>query len=477
MHSDTGEQKDDFHWAQPDCKQTKKADDVIRGDVTRDVRCSSWKHLLPGAADKQSNSVVNKDESGRVNLQPSEAVSQGITNKQTIVICNKKIYGDMLWQTSESNVKGTANRLLSRVVNNQGRYRRHGLDDTSVPVSSNQERVIPRRKLLHCEANFNSPKTNQTKCECMELDVDSCRHDAHGQPLSAFSVSKDTSRACETQSHHNFSSELYSKEFPTFGGSSDTASDIKATDLVDSNIIVKDAVPQGNLSDDITLSVAESVVIHTQEIVAPSLSETNRVALESVEQDVDVEHPIFNKGCARTVGVPEMIEINSLEAKSLMAASKTRVIELGTRMSKGEAGSTEDKSSKDVTRGVAPGSNAGWFIAPETVLVEDQALEGPVIQLDEDGLNLDYMHVFWVDEESEVISEEDKLEHSVRQMTKREKDRQKKRAMRANPEYREKETAKARLRMKMRRQDPEYREQERRRDRDRRRQARSKSGL
>ena len=44
--------------------------------------------------------------------------------------------------------------------------------------------------------------------------------------------------------------------------------------------------------------------------------------------------------------------------------------------------------------------------------------------------------MFWVDEESEVVTEEVKHEQSVRQMTKRERDRQKKRAMRANPEYR-----------------------------------------
>ncbi|XP_067665595.1 uncharacterized protein [Haliotis asinina] len=75
----------------------------------------------------------------------------------------------------------------------------------------------------------------------------------------------------------------------------------------------------------------------------------------------------------------------------------------------------------------------------------------------------------------EVTTKSDSMCLSIRDITKREKDRIKKRELRANPVFREKEKVKAKERMQNRRQDPVYREQERQRDRERRQLARRRN--
>ncbi|XP_046374615.2 serine/threonine-protein kinase fray2-like [Haliotis rufescens] len=75
----------------------------------------------------------------------------------------------------------------------------------------------------------------------------------------------------------------------------------------------------------------------------------------------------------------------------------------------------------------------------------------------------------------EVTTKSDSMCLSIRDITKREKDRIKKRELRANPVFREKEKVKAKERMQNRRQDPIYREQERQRDRERRQLARRRN--
>ncbi|KAI0219693.1 hypothetical protein LSAT2_028784 [Lamellibrachia satsuma] len=64
---------------------------------------------------------------------------------------------------------------------------------------------------------------------------------------------------------------------------------------------------------------------------------------------------------------------------------------------------------------------------------------------------------------------------SIRETTKRERDRLKKRELRQNPAFKEREKIKARSRMRNRRCDPEYREVERQKDRYRRRASRQRN--
>lgn len=74
--------------------------------------------------------------------------------------------------------------------------------------------------------------------------------------------------------------------------------------------------------------------------------------------------------------------------------------------------------------------------------------------------------------ESRLDTELDNSHLTVKELTKREKDRMYKREQRANKEYREQEKVQAKQRMKDRRKDPEYREKERKRDAERRKLAR-----
>ncbi|KAK2176306.1 hypothetical protein NP493_672g01060 [Ridgeia piscesae] len=77
--------------------------------------------------------------------------------------------------------------------------------------------------------------------------------------------------------------------------------------------------------------------------------------------------------------------------------------------------------------------------------------------------------------ESGIIMPMSTQDASIREITKRERDRLKKRELRQNPAFKEREKIKARSRMRSRRCDPEYREVERQKDRCRRRASRQRN--
>ncbi|XP_070533363.1 chromatin assembly factor 1 subunit A-like [Ptychodera flava] len=240
----------------------------------------------------------------------------------------------------------------------------------------------------------------------------------------------------------------------------------KTTDDVDSSTMITTVVPESSIvrdgiNDQWTNVANEQIIVETpiddettevvtSPIIEVQTSETPGTIVDDDDEDDDDD---------------DMINVANSQESDTRFSKQTVKVKLLASQSQHEGTTTNLISGIEV---LDTGSHFEW----NTDVTEGENNEDNLL-----GLEGQSGQLIFIAQQPDTNTTSTQTEVCMRQATKRERDRIKKRELRRCPEFREREKERAKARMRAKREDPEYRNVEREKDRRRRRLSRQRLSL